>query len=57
MSAMRLTSIVLCQRVMAEIGTKIAPYRMDVVGAVLGVVMLDQRRRPVYAEVIGFARQ
>ena len=53
---MRLAAIVLGQCVVAEVGGEIAPYRMDVVGAVLGVVVLDQRRRPVDAEVIGLAR-
>ena len=55
--AVRLLAIVLAQRVVAEIGGEVAPHRVDVVGAVLGVVVLDQGDRPVDAEVIGLARR
>ena len=54
---MRLTAVVLGQRVVAEIADEVAPHRMDVVGAVLGVVVLDQSCRPVDAEIVGLARR
>ena len=57
LSAVRLAAVVLGQRVVAEVGGEVAPHRMDVVGAVLGVVVLDQRRRPVHAEVVRLARR
>ena len=54
---MLLTAVVLGQRVVAEIAGEVTPHRMDVVGTILRVVVLDQRRGPVDAEVIGLARR
>src|SRR5688500_15124900 len=39
----------------AEVAARIPPHRMDVVGAVLAVVELDQEARPVEAVVVGSA--
>jgi hypothetical protein len=43
---MRPAAVVLGQGVMTEVGGKVAPHRMDVVGGVLGVVVLDQVTGP-----------
>ena len=44
------------QRVVAEVSRDVAPHRVDVVGAVLGVVVLDHGGGPVDAEVVRLAR-
>ena len=49
-------AIMLLQHVLAEHALRIDPHRMHVVGAVLRVVVLDQRRRPVDAEIVRPAR-
>jgi len=38
--------VVFGERVVAEVGGEVAPHRVDVVGVVLGVVVLDQGDRP-----------
>ena len=57
LSSMRIALVVVGQRVVAEIGGEVAPHRVDVVGVVLRVVVLDQRDRSVHAEIMGLARR
>ncbi len=42
-AAMPFAAVVIGQRVVAEIGGEVTPHRVDVVGVVLRVVVLDQR--------------
>src|SRR5579862_4691806 len=51
-SALVLLPVVLSQHVVAEVAGRIAPYRMDVVAVALGVVVLDEQRRSLDAEVM-----
>src|SRR5262245_2454741 len=44
------------EEVGAEVVPGIAPHGMDVVGVVLGVVVLDEERGPVQAVVVGLSR-
>ena len=39
--------VVLPQQVPAEVTVEIAPYRVDMIGAVLDIVVLDQKRGPL----------
>ena len=50
-------AVVRLQQVAAEHALRIDPHRMHVVGAVLGVVVLDQRGRAVHAEIVRTARR
>ena len=45
--------VVLGQKIPAEIPLYVAPHRVDVVRAVLGVVVLDEERTPLQAIVVG----
>src|ERR671918_1680187 len=47
--------VMLAQQVAAEIAGQIVPHAVDVVGVVLGVVVLDQADRAVQAPVVGVA--
>ncbi len=49
-------TIVIGQGIAAEIGREVAPDRVDVVGAILRIVVLDQRGGAVDPEVMGLAR-
>ena len=44
--------VVCLQEVTAKHALRIDPHRVDVVGAVLGVVVLDQRRGPMNAKIM-----
>ena len=46
---------VLAQQIAAEVAVEIAPHRVDVVAVVLGVVELDEKRRPLHAVVVFLA--
>src|SRR5579864_5373854 len=48
--------VMLSQQVASEVSRKVAPYRMDVVGVVLGIVHLDQERGRLNAVVMPLAR-
>src|SRR5204863_12724 len=43
---------VLAEQVLPEVAVEVAPDRVDVVGVVLGVVVLDEERRPLHAVVV-----
>ena len=45
--------VVLLEQVVAEIVFEVSPDAVNVVGVVLGVVVLDQERRPLDAVVVG----
>src|SRR5215831_18374029 len=47
--------VVFLQEVASEIAREIAPYRVDVVRAVLGVVVFDRARHRLNPVVVGFA--
>src|SRR5260370_3668597 len=47
--------IMFFQQVQAEIAVKIAPHGMDVIGVILGVVELHQKRRRLDAVIMALA--
>src|SRR5215203_550619 len=49
---MRRRAVVLCEQIQAEIAVEFPPHRMDVVGVVLRVVVLDEERRALNAVVV-----
>jgi hypothetical protein len=44
--------VVLVEKIVSPVVCQIAPYRMDVIGVILGVVMLDQKRGRLYTIVM-----
>ena len=48
--------VVLPQQVPAEITVEIAPYGVNMIGAVLDIVVLDQKSGPLNTIVVGAAR-
>src|SRR5438105_622842 len=55
-SSLMVPVVVLSEQVFAEIVGGVTPDGVDVVGVVLGVVKLDQERRPVHAVVMPLPR-
>ena len=47
--------VMIPQEVPAEIAVKIPPHRVNVVGTVLDIVVLDQKPTPLDAVVVGLA--
>ena len=47
--------VMLFQDVSPEIAVKISPHRVDVIGLVLNIVVLDEESWPLYAIVMGFS--
>ena len=45
------------EKITAEHALRIDPHRVDVVGTVLGIVVFDQRRGPMNAEIVRAARR
>ncbi len=48
-------AVVLGQHIVAEITGRVPPHRVNVVAVRLGVVVLDEQRRPLDAEVMPLA--
>ena len=53
---MRVASVVIGQRVVAEVAGQVTPHRVDVVGAVLGVVVFHEEGGALDAVVVRLAR-